>query len=322
MKQIWKEIGLALILGLVLPGVVLQISVKLSKQNEPDHQPEATAVTEPETIRREIQVIMDDGAVSVMDLEDYITGVVLAEMPASFEKEALKAQSVVARTYAMRADHGKSKHESAAVCTDSTCCQAYCEAEEYLQNGGTRENYEKVSEAVAATEGYVLLYDGELIEATYFSCSGGVTEDAVAVWGTDVPYLVSTQSPGEEDAAHYSDVVSFTLEEFQNLLSMETSSAPEDWFGSVTYTAGGGIETIEICGETYSGTQLRSLLGLRSTAVTFTVDGDTIFAHTRGFGHRVGMSQYGADAMAVQGSGYAEILSHYYRGTTLERLAD
>ena len=323
MKQIWEEIGLALILGLVLPGIVLQSAVWFSQRGVvPEDRQDETEVREPEHERMEIKVLMEDGTVAVMDLEDYITGVVLAEMPASFEPEALKAQSVVARTYALRARNGKSKHEEAAVCTESSCCQAYRSPDAYLQSGGTRENYEKISDAAVSTAGYVLLYEGELIEATYFSCSGGSTEDAVAVWGTEVPYLVATRSPGEEGAAHYSDTVSFTPSEFLAALSLDTELEMKAWFGPVTYTAGGGIAEIEICGKQYKGTELRSLLGLRSTAVTFTPDGDSIQARTRGFGHRVGMSQYGADAMALQGSGYEEILAHYYRGTTLEKLTD
>lgn len=322
MKQIWKEIGLALILGMVLPGIVLSIAVRMNRGELQIADSQETIGTQPEEENTQIRLQMEDGSVAEMNLEAYITGVVLAEMPASFESEALKAQSVVARTYALRAENGKSKHEEAAVCTDSACCQAYRSPDDYVQNGGSRENYEKVSAAVASTEGLVLLYDGELIEATYFSCSGGSTEDAVAVWGTEVPYLVATDSPGEEAATHYSDTQNFTPEEFCEALSLETQEPPKDWFGPVIYTAGGGIETIEICDSAFSGPELRKLLGLRSTAVTFTVDSDSIIAHTRGYGHRVGMSQYGADAMAVQGKNFREILAHYYRGTSIEKLTD
>ena len=160
MKQIWEEIGLALILGLVLPGILLQSAVWLSGRDaEPEERQDETEVREPEHERTDIKVLMEDGTVAVMDLEDYITGVVLAEMPASFEPEALKAQSVVARTYALRARNGKSKHEEAAVCTESSCCQAYRSPDAYLQSGGTRENYEKISDAAVSTAGYVLLYE-------------------------------------------------------------------------------------------------------------------------------------------------------------------
>ena len=172
------------------------------------------------------------------------------------------------------------------------------------------------------TSGYVLTYQGELIEATYFSCSGGSTEDAVAVWGTDVPYLRATDSPGEENAAHYTDTVTFTPAEFANALSLELTGNPAGWLGKVTYTAGGGVDTMEIGGISFKGTALRKILNLRSTAFTMSAGENGITVTTKGYGHRVGMSQYGADAMAVAGSSFAEILAHYYRGTTLECLTD
>ena len=165
----------------------------------------------------------------------------------------------------------------------------------------------------------MLTYQGQLIEATYFSCSGGSTEDAIAVWGTDYPYLRATDSPGEENAAHYTDTVEFSEEEFEALLDRDLRGEPESWFGLTTYTAGGGIASMDIGGSTYTGTQLRQLLGLRSTAFTVTTDNDCVIITTRGFGHRVGMSQYGADVMAASGSSCEEILGHYYQGTTLTR---
>ena len=168
----------------------------------------------------------------------------------------------------------------------------------------------------------MLTYQGKLIEATYFSCSGGRTEDALAVWGEDVPYLQSVESPGEEGAAHYVDTVSFTASEFCEKIGKELPGIPAEWIGTIRYTAGGGVETIYIGDEPYSGTQLRSMLNLRSTAFLITAAGDTVTITTKGYGHRVGMSQYGADAMAVQGCSYEEILAHYYPGTKLQQWPD
>ena len=173
-----------------------------------------------------------------------------------------------------------------------------------------------------ATDGQVLVYDGGLIDATFFSCSGGRTETAVEVWGSDVPYLQSVDSPGEE-APHNEDTVSFSTEEFSaRILSQnpaaDLSGSPESWFGAVSATEGGGVEALEIGGVSFTGKELRSLLGLRSTVFAVSVMGDEIFFQTRGYGHRVGMSQYGAQAMAQAGSGYEEILLHYYTGVSLE----
>ena len=153
----------------------------------------------------------------------------------------------------------------------------------------------------------------------YFSCSGGTTEDAVAVWGADIPYLRSVESPGEENAPYDTDTVEFTPQSFQDLLGQNLEGTTDTWFGETTYTSGGGVAKMVIGGLAYTGTALRSQLGLRSTAFTVETTPEKITIHTRGWGHRVGMSQYGADAMDAQGATYDEILSHYYPGTTLEQ---
>ncbi len=297
MRPIWKDILLSVFMGLVLPGVLLNFTVLYLDAQEPQAQ--------------------EEPALALGQEDAYLVGVVLAEMPASFELEALKAQAVAARTYARKVAQS-GKHESGAPCTESGCCQAYISQEGYLAQGGTQENLDKVICAVAATSGLVLTYEGELIEATYFSCSGGRTEDAAAVWGAAFPYLQSVSSPGEEKAAHYSDTVVFTPEKFQKALGVTLGGSPQEWFGMVTYTEGGGVETMTIGTQTYSGTQLRSLLGLGSTAFSVTAQDAAITITTQGYGHRVGMSQYGADAMALQGSSFRQILAHYYPGTVVE----
>ena len=257
-----------------------------------------------------------------MPLNDYLVSVVLSEMPARFSEEALKAQAVVARTYALRRVEKGKKHKPAAVCINSGCCQGYITEEEYLAKGGTATNVEKIKQAVESTKDLVLIYDGKLIDATYFSCPGGQTEDAVAVWGADVPYLQSIESPGEEIATHYTDTVQLTTQEFQKKLGFTPTGNPAKWVESVTYTEGDGVEQITICGVSYKGTQIRKLLKLRSTAFSITVLGDTVTITTKGFGHRVGMSQYGAQAMALEGKSFREILTHYYQGVTLAQWED
>jgi len=254
-----------------------------------------------------------------MPLEEYVVSVVLAEMPADFDIEALKAQAVVTRTYTCRKIDNP-KHKNASVCTDSVCCQAYVEIESYLSSGGQKESIEKVRSAVESTAGQVLKYQNQLIEATYFSCSGGKTEDAAAVWGSDVPYLQSVDSPGEEISAHFTDTVRFTPQVFSAKLGVSLTGNPGKWIEKVSYTSGGGVQTITIQGNTFTGTEIRQLLDLRSTAFAITIAGNTVTITTKGYGHRVGMSQYGAEAMAVSGKGYQDILSHYYIGTTLSNL--
>ena len=310
-----KQMLLSFLAGAVVPLVLAALFQKPPAL--PDAESESISPTasaqDPATV---LTVVNRAGNLQQMDLREYLVGVVLAEMPASFESEALKAQAVVARTYTRKRMEG-GKHGQAAVCMDSGCCQGWRSWEDYLAQGGKPSAVEKVRAAVANTDGLVLRYEGRLIDATYFSCSGGVTEDAVAVWGQDVPYLKSVQSPGEEEAPRFTDRISFSAAEFAGKLGLSAAGDPGSWFGTVTYTAGGGVETMVIRGKSFSGTQLRSKLGLRSTAFEIRVSGDKITVTTRGFGHRVGMSQYGAQAMAQSGSSFSEILAHYYTGTEL-----
>lgn len=324
MKQMWKELTLAAGLGLVLPAVLLSAAVRLSdgKQEQittlSTEQSETTASTDSVSEPSEpVNIQVWNGEVQEeMELDEYLLGVLLAEMPVSFHPEAHKAQAVVARTYALKQSLSGSKHPG-GVCTDPGCCQGYLSAAAFLERGGSVQELEQIRAEIKETGNQVLTYDGTFIEATYFSCSGGSTEDALAVWGTDIPYLQATDSPGEENATHYSDTVYFTGEEFAKALEISPSASPMQWLGDVEYTTGGGVATMKICGISFSGTTLRSLLGLRSTAFTMVADSQGITVTTRGYGHRVGMSQYGADAMASEGATYPEILAHYYQNAEL-----
>lgn len=312
-------------IGFGIPGLLLALAIMtlLPGRNEQNNvhtsYPQDTAVStntnQSENQQIEIEVLIDAETVS-MELEKYVLGVVLAEMPASFEMEALKAQAVAARTYALKTSADSKKHHG-AVCTSHQCCQSYMTEEEYLMRGWSEKYVLRVLEAVKATAGQVLCYEGKLIRATYFSCSGGSTEDAVAVWGREYPYLQSVKSPGEEETVYFTDTKEFSLESFQDALGVHFDTAPQDWFGVITYTEGGGVDTIMIGGVAYRGTTLRSLLGLRSTVFEIVVSQQSIVFITRGYGHRVGMSQYGADAMALEGADYVQILTHYYRGATV-----
>lgn len=314
MNKLWREILCAAFLGLVVPWMLLNALIRPQSPALPAKTP---AQTQEETAGFFMPVLMPDGIIQKIQLDEYLTGVVLGEIPAQFQPEAQKAQAVVARTYALRSYESGTKHPGGAVCTEPSCCQGYCSKADYLAKGGTEEDYQKIRAAVISTAGEVLVYEGELIDATYFSSSGGRTEDALAVWGSDVPYLQATDS---SESAYYDTTVAtvtFTAAEFSEALGQVLDGNPATWFGAVTYTAGGGVDTIDIGGTVYKGTTLRQRLGLRSTAFTMTAAGDHITVTTRGYGHRVGMSQYGAEAMAIEGSTYTQILAHYYKGTTL-----
>ena len=262
-----------------------------------------------------VPVLLDAG-VDSMTLHDYLVGALIGEMPISFDMEALKAQAVACRTYALR-QYATRKHDPAAVCTVSSCCECWKTAD-----GTSNENRRKAEQAVSETDGIVMTYDGALIEATFFSCSGGQTEAAADVWGNDIPYLQSVSSPGEEQAPHFTGKVTVPVQMFQEKLQEEDNNftvsdkLSDDSF-SLTYTQGGGVKTVQVGGSTFTGKTFRKIFGLDSTDFKITVNGQSVVFSTSGYGHRVGMSQYGAQAMASEGADFETILLHYYTGVAL-----
>ncbi len=248
-----------------------------------------------------------------MSLHEYLIGVVSAEMPATFPSEALKAQAIAARTFTLRQSEMQ-KHPNADICTRSDCCQ-----------GWQAKKNASATQAVEETDGLVITYDDALIEATYFSCCGSRTESALAVWGADIPYLQSVESHGESDAPRYKDEVVIDASFFTETLraqypQMDFSGSAEDWIGKISYTKGGGIDSATIGGVCVTGIELRKLFSLRSTDICFEVSEDRIIMTTYGFGHRVGMSQYGAKAMAENACDFQDILTYYYQNVQLQRL--
>ncbi len=325
MDKFWKEIALAAMIGMILPWLLLLLGAKemLGRESADISQSLPTQAIRDEIsdspAQRYIAVQLGENMVKTMELEEYVACVVLAEMPAAFHSEALKAQAVVARTYALKRLTEGNRHTYAAVCTDPQCCQAYITRETYLAERGQQEDLEKICAAVQQTKGVVLTYQGELIEATYFCCSGGRTEDAVAVWGTEIPYLQSVDSPGEETAKQFWNSEYFSTAAFSRALGRSLTGSPGEWLGKVNYTDGGGVDTMVIGGIQYSGTELRQLLGLSSTVFQMTPGNSGVTVETLGQGHRVGMSQYGADAMAQNGSVCQQILLHYYQGVVIDK---
>lgn len=261
----------------------------------------------------EITLRTADG-LRTLPLDKYLVGVLLAEMPADFPPAALEAQAIAARTFTLQKLNAR-KHSDADICSDSTCCQGWLDPE------GT--NCGALELAVRDTDGLVVTYDDALIDATFFSCDGGRTESALAVWGSNVAYLQAVDSPESDDSRRYAEEKQFSEQELLDLLrAAHPEIAPGDvpWFRDLTYTDGGGLATATIGGVTLTGPELRRLLGLRSTDMEIAQGSGAVTIRTQGFGHRVGLSQYGAKAMAEEGSDFVEILTHYYQGTSIRRL--
>ena len=261
----------------------------------------------------EITLRTADG-LRTLPLDKYLVGVLLAEMPADFPPAALEAQAIAARTFTLQKLNAR-KHSDADICSDSACCQGWLDPE------GT--SCGALELAVRDTDGLVVTYDDALIDATFFSCDGGRTESALAVWGSNVAYLQAVDSPESDDSRRYAEEKQFSEQELLDLLrAAHPEIAPGDapWFRDLTYTDGGGLATATIGGVTLTGPELRRLLGLRSTDMEIAQGSGVVTIRTQGFGHRVGLSQYGADVLAAQGEDFEEILLHYYRNTQLEHL--
>ncbi len=272
-----------------------------------------------------------EDAVRQVNLEEYLVGVVAGEMPASFEREALKAQAVAARTYIINREKANNEeslqlHKGAAICTDASHCKAYVSVEQTKTNWQEQweENYAKMKSCVDETAGVIITYNNEPISAVFHSTSSGRTENAEDVWGGNVPYLKSVVSEGEELSPRYTSTVEVTLSEFQEKLrqhypDIEFSKEPANWVEGMERAESGSVKTIRICGKSFKGTELRTLFGLRSANFTLGMKGDLVVFQVTGNGHGVGMSQYGANYAASQGANYEEIIRKYYQGVSLEK---
>ena len=272
-----------------------------------------------------VRVLTESGDVVEQSMKEYLWSVVAAEMPAAFELEALKAQAVTARTYAAwKVGAGETKHPQADVCTDINCCQAFLDKEQAVEKWGSSAEFytDKIFTAISETDGQIMTYDGQPIQAVFFSSANGRTEDAVSVWGNSVPYLVGVETPEGEDVPNYRTEVVLTADEFRTTFLEEYPGADlnEDatkWFENKTMSASGRVATLDVGGITVKGTELRSLFGLRSTSFEVEATAENVIFRVTGYGHGVGMSQYGANALAKQGKPYREILTWYYTGVKI-----
>ncbi len=272
-----------------------------------------------------IKVLKSDGNVYDMTMRDYLISVVAAEMPVSFEPEALKAQAVAARTYTLYNMLVSPSHENADVCTDYACCKAYIEIDELkTQWGGKYEEYiKKIDDAVSSTDGKYMSYNNEIVLAVFHSSSAGRTENAEEVWNTGKPYLVSVDSPETADIVpNFKTTVTVTHKEFVDTVKAAYPEAyfGDDitaWVGETVNTPSGRVDHITIGGIDIEGTKLRDMFDLRSAYFSLDLNSlDATFTVT-GYGHGVGMSQYGANVLALEGKNYEEILKWYYTGVEL-----
>lgn len=268
----------------------------------------------------EIRVLLINGREAILPLDQYLVGVLAAEMPANFPEEALKAQAIAARTYILRCCDfagGTNKHGAVNVCSNPAHCQAYIPAEEMTGHWGKNSPtyIDKISRAVTATAGLALTYEGKLVTTPYSAVCGGRSADCAEAWGSDLPWLISVDCPFDQEAPKYSSQVSLTLEEVATKLGVTLAQAGslrlirQGDSGRVIKAAAGNQE--------FSGGEIRQKLGLNSTLFSWTKEGDNLIFQVRGYGHGVGLCQWGARGMALAGYDCESILAHYYSGTEL-----
>ncbi len=272
------------------------------------------------------------GEVREMSLREYLTGVLAAEMPAGFPEEALKAQAVAARTYTLykmalyqSAEQTPEVHQGAQLCDDPGHCEAFADLSvqaDALWGERAALYQERIQQAIEATDGKILVYEGEPIAAVFCAAATTKTESAKDVWGTDLPYLVSVDSPGGEDCSRYQGTVTIDQEAFaagvlEQYPQADFSEPPGTWFRDSHRTEAGSIIDVEVGGVRMAGSEVRKIAGLNSANFKVKVDGGDLVFTTLGYGHGVGMSQYGARYLALDGQTYDEILAHYYPGTQL-----
>ena|SRR5699024_9576341 len=300
---VYGLIILFIMLVILLPALLLSFLQKGDDLQMEDHKNDIS-----------VRVVRGDQTVEDILLKDYLIGVIASEMPMTYELEALKAQAVAARTYVIdKILHGEQV-------SDDVMSQVYSD-EKLLREkwGSDYDKYiEKLEHVISETNYDLLYYKGDIISPTYFAMSNGYTEDAGDYWVSSQPYLQTVASHWDEGAAEFEVLEQFSINEVEEKLHVEIDTQTEL---SYERTKSGRVSAVLIGSERRSGKEVREKLGLRSTDFQIEVKDDHVHIRTQGYGHGVGMSQYGANEMAKEGHTYKEILQYYYQGIDIEPIS-
>lgn len=337
-KTFFLLCALLLVLGTLLPiaGYRLTLAVfgpaqgassaPLPGTAASEAAPDSTAVP-PSDQDSESFLLADQSAGAVVSVprREYLIGAVAAEMPISWPDEALKAQAIAAHSYALYCRDHTAEPASGWLSVDPVRRQGYLTDAVLRSYWGTayEENYARLSALVDSVLTDVLYYGSAPAGASYFAISNGMTEASENVWGTALPYLVAVDSSTDLNADNYLYTVQFTTEQMQQALAglglLPDPAAPASWFGEAALTPSGYVASLPVCGQSVTGPALRKALGLRSACFTVQYQEGSFLLTTKGYGHGVGLSQWGAKALAEQGQSAEEILAHYFPGTELRR---
>ncbi|MDQ0214124.1 stage II sporulation protein D [Oikeobacillus pervagus] len=313
-------LSILLVAAMAVPALLVlpfssndQAKGKLGEQLE---KPTKSNTNQPESSIEVSVFRSNQNTVEKLPLEKYVAGVVAAEMPADFEKEALKAQALSARTFIVKKIMNPTNGtlpQNADV-TDTIQHQVYKNQQELkgIWGKGFDWKMKKIEKAVSETAGQILTYNGEPIEASFFSTSNGFTENSESYWNHSIPYLKSVESPWDKNSPKFQSKKSLKLSEFEAKLGVKLNTTKD--VGIITArTPGKRVATVKIGNQELTGREVREKLDLRSTDFSWVLKGDEIIITTKGYGHGVGMSQYGANGMAKEGKNYKEIVKHYYQ---------
>ena len=317
-----------------LPTIFTKVSTPANAQSQTLENQEETAQQEGEEQENYQDITIQllhakTGEVEQVNLEEYLCHVVSAEMPADYELEALKAQAIVARTYTMYKRMNK-KHANADICDDSTCCQAWVSKEDRLarwEESKRESNWQKIEQCVNETRGKIVTYQNEPINAFFHANSGGKTEIPVNVWGggSNLPYLQVVETAGEEGYTQYASEIELTQEEILNKLKekyadIQIDFTKEEEIQITEYTDSQRVKTVRFGNHELSGVETRTIFGLKSTNFEITKQEGKIKFSVKGYGHGVGMSQTGADALAKQGKTAEDIIHHFYQDVEIKQI--
>lgn len=297
------------------------VSSELPLTTNPSPSPKNKTENNTKSSNKDIAVSvfrMKNKEIEKVYLEEYLIGVLASEMPANYEIEALKAQAISARTYIMKFLMTENKDDlpQGADITDSTLQQVYKNQEELKEmwkNDNYEKNFKKITQAVNDTQGLVMTYNGALIDASFFAISNGYTENSEDYWTATLPYLRSVPSPWDKESPDFIKTKAFSFNEIESRLGVKISNEIE-----IQRTSSNRVSTIIISGKKFTGAEFRDVLGLRSTDFSLKLNGRDVQVTTKGYGHGVGMSQFGANSMAAAGKNSSEILEYFYKGIKIE----
>ena len=334
--KVYATICILIVISIIISMLVIKKWENKDRQSEniKEKIDEIKKYDEKNKVPKDIRLkITKTGEVVVLDIDEYLKGVVPSEMPPSYDIEALKAQAVVARTYTYEKMKRKG-HKDCDVCDNYACCQAYYNKEKILEiwkergfDEKTRNNYwNKVEEAVNSTNNVVITYKGEYIKAYFHANSGGKTEASTEIWGKEnLPYLVPVESLGEENHKYYKSEVKLTISELEEKLNKGSDRKcsidvnKEDSIEILGHTVSGRVSNVKIGNNIYEATSLRTSLGLKSTNFTIERDENIVVFKVTGYGHGLGLSQTGSNYYASKGWTFDKIIEHYYTGVDITK---